>query len=207
MCHPVRASELREPPGCRLFIGGILAAGVGITLTAASHVVFAELDWVPGNITQAEDRCHRIGQTDMVLVEHLVLEESLDARMAEVLVEKQEVLSAALDKVPDISAQAPAVPSKDRPATDKATPDQLAKVAATFTPEQVEAIHTALRELADMDGDRARTINGMGFSKLDSDIGHSLARAPRLTPKQAALGALIVRRYRRQVPEQASFLT
>ncbi len=127
--------------------------------------------------------------------------------MAEVLVEKQEVLSAALDKVPDISAQAPAVPSKDRPATDKATPDQLAKVAATFTPEQVQAIHSALQELAAMDGDRARTLNGVGFSKLDSEIGHSLARAPRLTPKQAALGALIVRRYRRQVPEQASFLT
>lgn len=191
---------------CRLFIGGILAAGVGITLTAASHVVFAELDWVPGNITQAEDRCHRIGQTDMVLVEHLVLEESLDARMAEVLVEKQEVLSAALDKTPEICAQGPAVPSKDRPATDNATPAQLATVAATFTPDQVAAIHSALQELAAMDGDRARSINGVGFSKLDSDIGHSLARCARLTPKQAALGALIVKRYRRQVPEQASWL-
>lgn len=83
---------------CRLFIGSIGAAGTGHTLTAASHVVFAELDWVPGNMTQAEDRCHRIGQQSSVLVQHLVLDGSLDAKMAAVLVEKQQNISAALDQ-------------------------------------------------------------------------------------------------------------
>jgi len=83
---------------CRLFIGNIQAAGVGLTLTAASHVVFAELDWVPGNVTQAEDRCHRIGQDESVLVQHLVLEGSLDAVMAKTIVAKQEILDKALDE-------------------------------------------------------------------------------------------------------------
>jgi SNF2 family DNA or RNA helicase len=68
-----------------------------LTLTAASHVVFAELDWVPGNVSQAEDRLHRIGQRDSVLVQHLVFDDSVDSRMAHVIVEKQAVIDQALD--------------------------------------------------------------------------------------------------------------
>ena len=81
----------------RVFVGSIAAAGVGITLTAASTCVFAELSWVPGEMSQAEDREHRIGQANSVLVQHLVLEGSLDAMMAETLVRKQEVIDRALD--------------------------------------------------------------------------------------------------------------
>lgn len=89
--------RFQNDPKCRLFVGSITAAGVGLTLTASSHVVFAELDWVPGNMSQAEDRCHRIGQTNSVFVQHIVLEESLDAYMAKTLIHKQEVIEKALD--------------------------------------------------------------------------------------------------------------
>jgi SNF2 family DNA or RNA helicase len=87
---------------CRLFIGSITAAGFGLTLTAAAHVIFAELDWVPAHLTQAEDRTHRIGQKDSVLVQHLVLQDSLDARMVGTLIKKQRII----DKVVDGSSEA-----------------------------------------------------------------------------------------------------
>ena len=78
--------------GSPLFVGQIMAAGTGLTLTAARTILFAELDWVPGNVTQAEDRCHRIGQTLPVRVIHLVSAGSVDARMVRALVDKQSVI-------------------------------------------------------------------------------------------------------------------
>ena len=79
-----------------LFIGQITAAGTGITLTASSTVVFAELDWVPGNVIQAEDRCHRMGQTDNVHIVHLVLKDSIDCRMVQALVRKQQIIEEVI---------------------------------------------------------------------------------------------------------------
>ena len=51
----------------------ITACGQGLILTAAHTVVFAELYWVPGQMIQAEDRVHRIGQEEMVDVHCTVL--------------------------------------------------------------------------------------------------------------------------------------
>ena len=49
-------------PAVRVALLGITAAGVAVTLTASSTVLFAELFWTPALMIQAEDRCHRIGQ-------------------------------------------------------------------------------------------------------------------------------------------------
>ena len=88
----------QEDSTVRVFIGNIQAAGTGITLApASSRCIFAELSWVPAEMTQCEDRLHRIGTKDSVHVQHLVLEGSLDAMMVKVLIKKQKVLDAVLD--------------------------------------------------------------------------------------------------------------
>ncbi|WP_221188295.1 DEAD/DEAH box helicase, partial [Endobacter medicaginis] len=92
--------RFQNAPGVRVFIGNIQAAGVGLTLTASSHVIFAELDWTPAAMSQAEDRAHRLGQQNSVLVQHAVLEGSIDLLIAKRLVAKQRILAAALDSTP-----------------------------------------------------------------------------------------------------------
>jgi len=76
---------------------GIHAMGVGLTLTRGAYVIFAELDWVPALITQAEDRCHRIGQSEPVLVQHLVMDGSVDAVLVRMLLRKQAIADKALN--------------------------------------------------------------------------------------------------------------
>lgn len=78
----------------------IRAGGVGITLTRASNVLRIDRDWTPGLNRQAEDRVHRFGQRDHVVVTDLVADHALDVRMAEVCLEKDE-LAAAVDAMAD----------------------------------------------------------------------------------------------------------
>jgi SWI/SNF-related matrix-associated actin-dependent regulator 1 of chromatin subfamily A len=88
--------RFQNDPTCRMFIG-TGAAGVGLTLTAASDVDFAEIEPVPGAMNQREDRAHRIGQKNSVNVRLFVQDGTLSARMAKILVRKQDVLSRGLD--------------------------------------------------------------------------------------------------------------
>jgi SWI/SNF-related matrix-associated actin-dependent regulator 1 of chromatin subfamily A len=89
--------RFQTDPACRVFVGSIQAGGVGLTLTAASLVLFAESSWVPAENTQAEDRAHRIGQRDTVTVQHLALEGSLDAHILQTVLAKQQVADLGLD--------------------------------------------------------------------------------------------------------------
>lgn len=185
-----------------LFVGQMQAAGVGITLTASSFVIFAELDWVPGNISQAEDRTHRIGQKDSVTVQHFVLEGSLDARMAKVIVEKQQVIDAALDKEHgEHEAEIIAMP-EPAAATASASRKKIALDAEKIPDDLRTMIHQCLKMLAGTDGDFARIRNDVGFSKFDVHIGHSLAGQATLSPRQASVGLQLVIKYGRQLPKE-----
>ncbi len=93
------AEKFQGDPNCQFFIGNIEAAGQGITLTAAHHVVFAEPDWRGTYLEQAEDRAHRIGQKHPVLVTYLLLqlsEWSTDSWMDSKIRGKQAAIDAVL---------------------------------------------------------------------------------------------------------------
>jgi SWI/SNF-related matrix-associated actin-dependent regulator 1 of chromatin subfamily A len=81
----------------RVFIGSIRAAGQGLTLTAASRVVFVELDWSPQIMRQAEDRCHRIGQRSCVHVEYLCIKGTIDEHMVSMLHRKHGTIERVLE--------------------------------------------------------------------------------------------------------------
>jgi len=182
----------------KLFIGSIQAAGVGITLTAANKVVFAELDWVPGNMTQAEDRAHRIGQFMNVLVQHIVLEGSMDVEMAYKLIEKQNVIDNALDK--DHGSIELVITPGDESASESYGHDRIGKIADTMTTDQRKAVHSALRSLAAV-CDGARELDSMGFNAIDTKIGKELAGCHELSPRQAALAKIIVMKYHGQLSD------
>ncbi|KAJ1481987.1 P-loop containing nucleoside triphosphate hydrolase protein, partial [Baffinella frigidus] len=73
-----RVEAFQTDPDIKVAVLGITAAGTGLTLTAASTVVFAELHWTPGLLVQAEDRVHRIGQRAAVNVHYLLARGSVD---------------------------------------------------------------------------------------------------------------------------------
>lgn len=90
--------SFQNDPTCKVFIGNIKAAGVGLTLTASSNVVFLELPWTPGDVEQASDRIHRIGQeASSVNVWFLLAAGTIEEEIAELLDSKLKVLTAVLD--------------------------------------------------------------------------------------------------------------
>jgi SWI/SNF-related matrix-associated actin-dependent regulator 1 of chromatin subfamily A len=81
----------------RVFVANIIAGGIGTNLTAATQVVFNDLDWVPANHWQAEDRAYRIGQTRTVNVTYMVAADTIDDFVQMVLEKKARLVSAIVD--------------------------------------------------------------------------------------------------------------
>lgn len=186
---------------CRLLVCSLLAGGIGLNMTAGTIAVFAELDWVPTNLDQAESRLHRKGQLNSVLSNYIILQDSLDHRMVEILLEKLAIIDQAMGDSKD--ADAPLFPNVGRqnaisgPITITMAEYQDANLV--MPPEQVRAIHTCIRMLAGV-CDGALQLDGRGFNKLDSAVGKRLAALAYLSPRQALLAQKFCKRYHRQLP-------
>jgi len=203
--------------------GTIQAMGVGITLTRSSNVLFVDRDWTPALNAQAEDRTHRIGQKNAVVVTDLLLDHTLEKHVHKTLRRKDLIISRSIE--------ASAIGAEEKPEAYELTEDELRAMHAEcvadaqdregehaeynlgmtgakpqfFAPRdrREEWAAEALEMLTGLDPDRAGIENGMGWNKLDGGIGHSLTvtlmRKQGLTDKQWKLAIRICRKYHRQV--------
>lgn len=95
----------QEDPKHRVFISTIKAGGVGITLTAADLVIFYDIAWTPAANAQAADRAHRLGQKNAVLVLTLKSKDTVDERLFEICMDKQETIDEMIGDEKSVMAR------------------------------------------------------------------------------------------------------
>lgn len=95
-----RDEEIRrfqEDDDCRVFVGQIAAAGLGITLTAASTMVFYSLDYSMSNFEQAKARIHRVSQKENCLYIYLIAKNTVDRKVLCSLINKVDLAKLLVD--------------------------------------------------------------------------------------------------------------
>lgn len=83
----------QSDPSVRVFLGNIVSAGTGLTLTAACELVMLESDWSPAGNAQAIMRVHRISQTRSVRARFITLARSLDEVVNRIVAEKTKAIA------------------------------------------------------------------------------------------------------------------
>jgi len=88
--------RFQNDPKVRVFIGNIVSAGSAITLTASDTTIFHDMDFVPANHQQAEDRNYRIGQEKTVNIYYPIFENTIEEKIYEILQKKKEIISRVM---------------------------------------------------------------------------------------------------------------
>ncbi len=81
--------DFQNRPECKIFILSIKAAGTGLNLTAASHVIHYDLWWNPAVEAQATDRAYRIGQHQNVIVHRFITKNTFEEQIDHMIQEKK----------------------------------------------------------------------------------------------------------------------
>lgn len=82
-------NQFQNDPVCRIFLGNIQAAGIGLDLWKADRVVFVEWSWVPGENEQALMRSYKMGKTDNIFAQYMVYKNSLDRVVMDAIFKKK----------------------------------------------------------------------------------------------------------------------
>jgi SWI/SNF-related matrix-associated actin-dependent regulator of chromatin subfamily A-like protein 1 len=159
--------RFQNEEGVRVFVANIVAGGIGLNLTAARQVVFNDLDWVPANHWQAEDRAYRIGQTGTVNVTYFTATGTVDEFVSHALSVKAGLIEAVVEGTGDASATdgnllselealvsglSPRLASvrdseSDEDPVDRLLREAVASMAAKDAPEPLRAAPSALHQL------------------------------------------------------------
>jgi SWI/SNF-related matrix-associated actin-dependent regulator of chromatin subfamily A-like protein 1 len=93
----IAVDAFQNDPDTKVIICNIKAGGVGLNLTAASVVMFADMEWSPEIHAQAEDRAHRIGQQGTVSVYYYVVKDTIEEDIVELLEQKKAIIRQVTD--------------------------------------------------------------------------------------------------------------
>lgn len=93
----MKAVDAIQTGSARVFLGQMIAAGVGLTLTASTHSLFSELDFLPMNHLQAEARNRRIGTKSFVHYNYLVMKDTIEEIIASTLFRRQRAVDQIID--------------------------------------------------------------------------------------------------------------
>ena len=87
----------QEYPDRKLFIGTWQKCGTGITLNAASYMIFIDTPWTAAVFEQAQDRIHRIGTKKPVFIYNLIAKDTIDERVKEIVDDKESISNYIID--------------------------------------------------------------------------------------------------------------
>ena len=88
--------RFQEDDNVKVFVGNLISAGTAITLTKAETVIMNDLDFVPSNHSQAEDRAHRIGSTSTTNVYYPIAVGTIDEMMFKILEKKRKIIDTVI---------------------------------------------------------------------------------------------------------------
>jgi SNF2 family DNA or RNA helicase len=88
--------KFQDDDKIKVFIGNIVAAGVGITLTAGEVVIMNDLSFVPAHHAQGEDRCFRIGQKKSVSILYPIFENTIEMIVYNILDKKKNIIDEVM---------------------------------------------------------------------------------------------------------------
>ncbi len=88
--------RFQNDPNVMVFVGNLISAGTAITLTEAEVVIMNDLDFVPANHAQAEDRSHRIGSQSTTNVYYPIVIGTIDEMMFKILEKKRKIIDTVI---------------------------------------------------------------------------------------------------------------